>query len=212
MKKQILSVITAMLFSGSYLVADIGVGITANMSSVETSGSETLRHSSKVTNGSHDESVLLPEIFIEAISDIGTFGISYIPVQEMGTKTRSDTNSDGDTGSYKAEAELENHIMLYTDLNLGEAYGQTFYVKAGVSIATIATSEALNSGSTYGNDDVFGFTGGLGFKADLGSNLYYKVEGTYTEYDTYNGQSTADNKVEADTDIYSGKVSLGYKF
>ena len=201
MKKQILGVITAMLFSGSYLVADIGVGITANMSSVETSGSEKLRQSNKVTNGSHDESVLLPEIFIEAISDIGTFGISYIPLQEMGTKTRSDSNADGDTGSYKAEAELENHIMLYADLNLGEAYGQTFYVKAGVSMATIATSEALNSGSTYGNDDVFGFTGGLGFKADLGSNLYYKVEGTYSEYDTYNGQSTANNKVEADTDI-----------
>lgn len=212
MKKQILGVLTAMLFCGSYVAADIGVGVTAHMASVETEGTETLRQSSKKTNGAHDESVLIPEIFIEIVGDGGAMGISYIPLQEMGTKTRSDTNSDGDTGSYKAEAELENHIMLYADINFAEAYGQTFYLKGGVSMATIATTEALNSGSSYGNDDVYGITGGLGFKADLGSNLYYKVEGTYTSYEEYNGQSSADNTIVADTEIYSGKVSLGYKF
>ena len=78
MKKQILGVLTAMLFCGSYVAADIGVGVTAHMASVETEGTETLRQSSKKTNGAHDESVLIPEIFIEIVGDGGAMGISYI--------------------------------------------------------------------------------------------------------------------------------------
>ena len=55
-------------------------------------------------------------------------------------------------------------------------------------------------------------TVGLGAKADFASNLYYKVEGTHTNYDGYSDTSTSLNKVEADTEINSLKVSIGYKF
>ena len=51
--------------------------------------------------------MLVPELFIEFIGDRAAVGLAYIPVQELGSKSRSDSNSDGDTGDYKAEAEVD---------------------------------------------------------------------------------------------------------
>mgnify|MGYP006142313537 CR=1 FL=1 len=213
MKKLILSAITAVLLSSSYVAADVAVGLTATMANVQIDGTETLRNSNKRSNGNNGETVLFPEIFVEVYNDQGAMGIAYIPVQEMGSKSRTDANvGEGDNGTYKAEAELKNHIMFYADLNVVQILGQQFFVKGGLSMASIDTKENLNGGSSYDGDDVYGLTGGLGFKADIGENLYYKVEGTYTEYADYNASSSAGNKIDAETDIFAGKVSLAYKF
>ena len=67
--------------------------------------------------GSHSEDLLVPEVFIEHITDNGgAIGISCIPTRELGNKSRSDTTTTGDgqdTGTYKAKAELKNFIMIY---------------------------------------------------------------------------------------------------
>jgi len=199
------SVMTTSAFS------EMGMGITANYASVDTSGTETLRDSANKTSTSVTEDIVIPEIFVEAIGDAGAFGIAYIPAQALGSKSRSDTNSEGDTGTYKAEAELDQHVMIYADLNLGEVYGSTVYAKGGLSHAKIKTTEALNSGSSYPDKDVLGLTFGLGAKGDFGGSYYYKIEGTYTEYDSYDANS-ASNKIEADTEVTSVKASIGYKF
>ena len=66
----------------------------------------------------------LDEIFIETFDDSGlAFGISYIPTRDMGSKSRSDTNSEGDTGTYKAAAELDNVVQIYTDVLLPICFG-----------------------------------------------------------------------------------------
>ena len=105
----------------------------------------------------------------------------------MGSKSRSDTNSEGDTGTYKAAAELDNVVQFYVDYPFADAYGATIYGKVGVQHATIKTLESLNSGSTYPNEDVLGFTLGLGAKGDIpyGNNLYYKTEVAYTDFEEY---------------------------
>ena len=80
--------------------------------------------------------------------------------------------------------------------------------------ATIETLESLNSGSTYPNQDVLGLTIGLGTKADLENNFYYKAEATYTNFEDY--ESTSDdstgNKVEAELEDIAIKFSIGRKF
>lgn len=214
MKKTIISVIASLmvLTQTSVFAGDFAMGITANLSSIDTEGSETLRQSGNVTKASHEENVTVPEIFVEVVSDGGAFGLAYIPVQELGTKSRTDSNDDGDSGTYKADAELSSHVMLYADINMGEAYGATVYGKVGVSRANIKTSESLNSGSTYGDQDVFGLTIGLGARNDLMGNYFYKIEGTYTDYEEYKDTSTVNNSVQAETEIMSAKFSLGYNF
>ena len=77
------------------------------------------------------------------------------------------------------------------------------------------TLESLNSGSTYPNQDVFGYTLGIGAKGDLPiANTFYKADLTYTDFETYSAADEAGtgNKVDADLEDVAVKLSIGYKF
>ncbi len=215
MKKLATIVLSLFLFGAAK--AEIGIGITGGYHMLDTSGTETTRSSGEKNTGSHSEDVLVPEVFFEATADNGvTVGVAYIPTREMGSKSRSDTNSDGDTGTYKAEAELDNVVQIYTDIPLTSAFGYDLYAKLGIQHATISTLESLNSGSSYPNKDVLGYTLGLGTKGDLpyGNNLYYKFDVTYTDFEDYaaDSDSSPANKVEAELEDIAAKLSVGYKF
>ena len=211
--KKIIAILTPMfLFVTVVAKAEVGVGVTGAFHSFDGSGTETTRTSLQKNTGSHTHNVLVPELFVEAISDSGlTIGMSYIPTRSMGSKSRSDTNSNGDTGTYTAKAELKNVAQIYADVPLGS---YPVYVKLGVQHVTLATLESLNSGTTYPDADLMGFTYGLGHKGDLpyGDNLYYKLEVTYTDFDSYSNSASTGNTLAADFDDTAGKISIGYKF
>ena len=214
MKKLITSISYLLFLTLVSAKAEIGIGISGAMHLIDGTGSETTRTSNQVNSGSHDETATVPEVFIEAINDNGlAVGISYIPTRDMGSKSRSDTNSDGDTGTYKAKAELDNVIKFYTDIPAGSIAGYPTYIHFGIQHVTLTTLESLNSGATYPNKDLLGATVGLGTKGDLpfGNNLYYKGEVTYTNFETYEADG-AGNKVSADLEDYAARLSIGYKF
>ena len=158
-------------------------------------------------------------MFLEAVLDNGgALGISYIPTRELGSKSRTDT-SDGtgsESGTYKAEAELDNVIQAYVDVPFTDLYGGTLYGKLGIQHATVTTLESLNSGSAYPDQDLFGYTVGLGVKGDLpyGDGLIYKLDATYTDFEDYSA-GAADgngNKITADLEDVAVKISLGKRF
>jgi len=218
MKKYVTTVLTFLFISSQAVKAEVGFGITGALHMFEASGTETTRTSLEKNSGTHSEDVVVPELFLEATGDDGAaIGISYIPTRDVGSKSRSDTNSEGDTGTYKAEAELDNVLQLYVDipttLNLA---GYDIYAKVGIQHATIKTLESLNSGSTYPDQDLLGYTLGIGTKGDLafGNNMYYKAEATYTDFEDYSAddESSTGNKVEADLEDIAFKFSIGYKF
>ena len=219
MKKLFSIVSSLILVSTITAYAEIGMGISGTFISIDGDGTETTSSSGEKNTGSHSEEVGVPELFIEAVTDNGgAFGISYIPTRELGSKSRTDT-SDGtgsESGTYKAEAELDNVIQVYADIPVIDAYGALIYGKVGVQHATITTLESLNSGSTYPDEDVMGLTIGIGAKGDLnfGNNLYYKAEVTYTDFEDYEADSTSDpsNRVEAELEDTAVKFSIGYKF
>ena len=217
MKKLTTIVLSFLFLTFNAAKAEFAVGITGALHSFDVSGTETTRTSGEKNTGSHSEDVMVPELFLETASGSGIeVGISYIPTREMGSKSRSDSNSDGDTGTYKAEAELDNVIQIYADIDLAEVGGYPVYAKIGVQHATITTLESLNSGSSYPDQDVTGFTIGLGTKGDVPTldNAFYKAEVTYTDFEDYsaNSDSTPANKVEADLEDIALKLSIGYKF
>lgn len=216
MKKLVSLISSLFLISIVSANAEMGIGISGAAHMIDGSGSETTRTSNQVNNGSHDEVAIVPELFIESIADSGlTVGLSYIPTREMGSKSRSDTNSEGDTGTYTAKAELDNVIKFYADIPTGgQILGGDMYVHVGVQHVTVSTLESLNSGSTYPNRDLLGGTIGFGAKGDLpfGNNLYYKSEITYTNFETYEASSNAGNKVVADLEDVAARLSIGYKF
>ena len=217
MKKLTTILLSFLFISLQSVKADMGIGITGAAHMFDVSGTETTRTSGESNPGSHSETAVIPELFIEALLDNGgAVGLAYIPTRNMGSKSRSDTNSDGDTGTYKAEAELDNVFQIYADIPTSlSLVGNDIYAKVGLQHATINSLESLNSGSTYPNQDVIGYTLGLGTKGDLPvSNLYYKADLTYTDFEDYNAESDSSpaNKVTADLEDVAFKLSIGYKF
>lgn len=216
MKKNIAIFLSFIFISFQAVKAEMAVGITGALHMFDVSGTETTRTSGEKNPGSHSEEAIVPEIFIESANDGVNFGLAYIPTRDMGSKSRSDTNSAGDTGTYKAAAELDNVVQLYADIPVSAYAGADVYVKLGVQHATITTLESLNSGSTYPNEDVFGYTLGVGAKGDLpyGNNLFYKADLTYTDFEDYSASDEAGtgNSVEAELEDIAFKLSVGYKF
>ncbi len=214
--KKIITVFLSFIFIAFQSAkADIAVGLTGALHMLDASGTETTRTSNEKNTGSKTNDVMVPEIFVEAVYDNGgAIGLSYIPTRELGSKSRSDSNSAGDTGTYKANAELDNVVLAYADIPLTEVGGFPIYGKVGVQHATIVTLESLNSGSEYPDEDVLGFTLGIGTKGDLGGNTYYKAEATYTDFEDYEAGATDGNgnKVEAQLEDIAIKLSIGYKF
>ena len=214
MKKLISIVSSLILVSTVTAYAEVGIGISGAMMSIDGDGSETTRTSNQVNKGSHSKTVTVPEVFVELLMDNGgALGVSYIPTRDMGSKSRSDTNSEGDTGTYTAKAELDNVVKFYGDIPMGSFAGGTSYLTLGLQHVELATLESLNSGATYPDKNLFGYTVGLGLKGDVpyGSNLYYKGEVTYTDFETYEADG-AGNKVKADLDATAARFSIGYKF
>ena len=214
MKKNIAIFLSFIFLACQSAKADMAIGITGAMHSFDVSGTETTRTSGQTNTGDHSEDVVVPELFVETGSDGVTFGLSYIPTREMGSKSRTDSG-DQSAGTYKAEAELDNVVQLYIDYSVTEYNGAEIYLKGGIQHATIVTLESLNSGSTYPNADVFGYTLGIGAKGDLPvANTFYKADLTYTDFQDYSSMSDGNtgNKVEADLEDIAVKLSVGYKF
>ena len=213
MKKNIAIFLSFIFLACQSAKADMAIGITGAMHMFDVSGTETTRSSGQKNTGYHSEDVIVPELFVETGGDGVTFGLSYIPTREMGSKSRTDSNSAGDSGTYKAEAELDNVVQLYVDYTVTEYNGAEIYLKGGIQHATIVTLESLNSGSSYPDKDVYGYTLGLGAKGDLPyGSTFYKLDLTYTDFEDYEGVSDGNNKVVADLEDTAVKLSIGYKF
>ncbi len=217
MKKYITIFLSLLFISFQSAKAEMAIGFTAGYHMLDASGTETVRQSGAKNDGSHSEDVLVPEIFIEGYGDNGAaFGLAYIPTRDVGSKSRTDTatNTGDDAGTYTAEAELENVVQVYVDYPVSEYMGSNVYVKVGIQHATIATLESLNSGSTYPNKDVLGLTLGVGAKGDLayGDGLFYKADLTYTNFEDYEADSSANNKITAELEDVALKFSVGKRF
>ena len=215
--KRIITILLSFLFiSFQSVKADIGMGLTGALHMFDATGTETTRTSNQKNSGSHSDKVVVPELFVEVVYDNGgAIGISYIPTRDVGSESRSDSNSGGDTGTYTAEAELDDVVQIYADIPTAlSVRGYDIYAKVGVQHVTLVTLESLNSGSTYPDEELLGYTLGLGTKGDLayGNNLYYKAEATYTNFEDYEATATAGNKVEAELEDIALKFSVGYKF
>ena len=201
--------------------AEKRIGVSAAFTQFSSDGSETMKSSGTKTSKTHDETVVVPSIFIEAANDNGlAIGLDFMPVEAelgSGTNARTDTDTDdaSDTaGDNKVSAELTSHTTLYLSKSLGDSGA---YLKGGVAMATIDTTETLATGSAYGNEDVTGMLIGLGFNRDNANGTFFRTELTYTDYDDVSINGTADsdgvkNKIDADIDAIAFRISIGKAF
>ena len=219
--------ILAMTFTTSVFAWSIGFGVTGTAIAVSAEGAET-----EATNGTETESSLqkanasnntaIGSIFAEYTFDLAngiTFGFDYIPGSAKVNSrklTRSETaegkGASGDSSGatdYTAQAEIENHMMAYAEVGVYEG----LYLTAGLAQMDVITLESGNTNSgTYGNKTIDGLMLGLGYKGEFSENLYYKVSGAYTDYDSFTLTSSTSNVISAELDTLKASFSLGYRF
>ena len=94
---------------------------------------------------------------------------------------------------------------MYANYN----FGGTYFAKVGVAAVTLNTTESLATGSSYGNEDIYGGVIGVGTQEDN-----HRFELVYTDYEDISITSstartgvTTNNKIEADLDTIAFKYS-----
>ena len=218
MKKTILVIMISMLTFVGKAYAEISYGVSASLTQIDASGTET--EGGEKNSGDADNLVVVPSLFVEyGFSDAISVGLDYIPLSadvSKNTKSRTDveTSVSGTTTTtttsrtQKAQAELTNHTTLYASYMLTDSV----FLKAGVAYVELDATESLGTGSKYGSEDVYGGVIGIGTKAD---NM--RVEVLYTDYEDINLKSsvartgvTTNNTIDAELDTLQLKVSYAF--
>ncbi|MDA9091867.1 hypothetical protein N9J56_01095 [Pelagibacteraceae bacterium] len=225
LRNMLIAAIAIAGLSTSAFAGSIGIGVAGSLAVVEASGTEKDKDGTadtSVRNAEASNNAYIGEFFGEYSFDNGfTLGVSYIPGSaDVSSKTVSRTDTSNaevpvrttDNVTRKGSAEVSKHLTYYAAIPLG---GAGLYGKLGMVTMDVTSNEVKAVGGGYGNTDADGILYGLGFKADLGESMYYKIEGTTTEFDTITiNSATADkgNSISADLDVTKLTLAVGYAF
>ena len=218
MKKTLLVIMITMLTFVGKSYAEMTYGVSAALTKINADGTET--EGVETNDGSADHIVIIPSLFAEyAYSDTISIGLDYIPMKadvSDKAKSRSDvetsvtgtTTTTTTSRTQSAQAELSNHVTLYSNYMLTD----TAFVKAGVAFVQLDTQESLGTGSNYGNEDIYGAVIGIGSKQ---GNSRFEI--VYTDYEDVSLTSTVartgvttNNKIDADLDTLAFKYSYAF--
>jgi opacity protein-like surface antigen len=145
-------------------------------------------------------------------------GLDYVPFKaEIDSKSFSDTSLEATTtgtGTRRAKLELENYATLYLQptykISGGTAvYGKVGYIHGDVKISG---SNAATSSTIDAKDTLNGYVFGLGVQHNINKNVFVRLEGNFTAHDDVTATDSKGTKFTADSEMYAGKLSIGYSF
>jgi hypothetical protein len=209
------------------------VGLTGQATAVYGNVEETLKDSGVKTAdealGAFSYASGFAEVSLEAIMGL-TLGLEYSPdLMEFPTADRvltptavevggnvADTTTGDDSGTQIIKASVEEAITMYVAMPI---MGSGLHIKLGHTQATLKTEENLATGSTYKDVDLDGTSVGMYYDGDIGDKAFYRVEGSYTEYDDLKvsgsevgGTALSFNSITAELGGVAAKLSLGLRF
>lgn len=211
--------------TGPLMAGGLGIGIQGAIVGVETTGSETLKSNSTVSTAEEGAIGAVPSGFVQwTFGDDGfVIGVEKIPGSlQLGHKERvgPDLTSANDpnertTDTVKvtniAKANIQEHYGVYLETpSLGGVF-----LKVGYQEATINTDENLQTGASYDDETVTGYSYGLGFRGVSENGLLLKLQAEYIDFDDVSFQSKGSDAVttiKAEPEAYALKISLGYNF
>ena len=175
---------------------------------------------------SGDANFPFASIFVEYVKTMDksldlVVGLDYVPFKaEIDDKSFSDNDkrtgqtAAGVDGTRTAKLELKNYATLYLQptykIGGGTAvYGKVGYIHGDVKItgSNTATGSTINA-----TDTLNGYTVGLGVQHNIDKNLFVRLEGNYTDHDTVTATDSLATKYSANSEMYAGKISIGYSF
>ena len=192
--------------------AQVSLGINVKGVSLDAKGSETTSDQTR----QETLEAIVGSVFAEyKIMDLFSIGVEMIPYDiESETVTNNRDGETVDTGNSTVQVDLESNVGVYLMIPLGD---QGVYVKGGYTHSDVITNENMNTGTKYGNDDLWGQHVSLGFERDV-MDATVRLEGTYSDYenvkiggaDNENGQGNI--VTVSGMDGYSVGVSLVKSF
>ncbi len=231
MHKYILAIITTFcLITSNAFAGSFGMGVAGTMASVSAEGSESEDTNTGTDNSVRDATAgnefVLGSVYAEysfGDSEVFTFGVDYIPGSaDVNRKTleRTDTTADGNEaqqqdGKRTANAELSDHITYYAELGkMNGIYGKVGF--AQVDVETKDTETHAGTSGLYPDKTLDAWTYALGYKGEFGERGIFKIEGFFTDYDSYsatnNSGKTSTKTVKADLDVVGASLRVGIKF
>ena len=221
LKIALVAIVSSFLMVISSNAVEKRIGIAAGFTSVNATGTETLKDTAVKSDSDAGANAIIPSIFVELATDNGFgLGLEHVPGStDVNSKVRSRTldhaGTGTDSGTNKASAEIDGLTSIYVI----KTFGSGFFVKAGQTTTTVNTKETLSSGSTYKNVDVDGMVLGLGINKTTDTGFFYRVSGEYTDYDSIkltsevaDAVSGTRNTVSADVDTVAFKLAIGKAF
>ncbi len=231
-KKIIPAALLLTSISSVALADNWNVGASASYANIDGTASDTQVTGAGVrvaqTRGGKSADADFPfgSIFVEYAKTLNKdldliIGLDYVPCKaEIDSRSFTDRSLEGDadgnsvTGVRKAKLELENYATLYLQptFKVGggtSVYGKVGYIHGDVKItgSNTATSSTINA-----KDTLNGYTVGLGVQHNINKNLFVRLEGNYTDHDTVTATDSKQTTFTADSEMYAGKISIGYSF
>ena len=220
LKITLIAVISSVLMVLPSNAVDFRIGVAAQFAQIESSGSETLKDTAKVTSTTVEANAIVPSLFAELAMDNG-FGVGIDHISGASdlvgsSKTSNNGASTGeDTGSQVASAEVDGITAMY----FIKSFDNGLFIKAGTASADINTKETLATGSTYGNKSVDGTHYGIGYERSNDSGLFVRTMYEHTDFDTITltgtevgGTASSFNTIKANVDVTAIKFAVGKKF
>jgi opacity protein-like surface antigen len=229
-KKVIPAALLLTSMSSAALADNWNVGLSASIATIDGTAKDTQTNNAGTivaqTRGATGGDATFPfgSVFLEYAKTIDKeldiiIGLDYVPFKaEIDSKSFSDSSieaaTDATTGVRKAKLELENYSTLYIQPTYKIGGGTAVYGKAGyihgdvkISGSNTATGSTIN-----GKDTLNGYIVGLGIQHNIDKNLFVRLEGNFTAHDDVTATDSKGTKFTADSEMYAGKLSIGYSF
>jgi opacity protein-like surface antigen len=229
-KKVIPAALLLTSMSSAALADNWNVGLSASIATIDGTAKDTQTNNAGTivaqTRGATGGDATFPfgSVFLEYAKTIDKeldiiIGLDYVPFKaEIDSKSFSDSSIEAataaTTGVRKAKLELENYSTLYIQPTYKIGGGTAVYGKAGyihgdvkISGSNTATGSTIN-----GKDTLNGYIVGLGIQHNIDKNLFVRLEGNFTAHDDVTATDSKGTKFTADSEMYAGKLSIGYSF
>ena len=216
--------------SSAALADNWNVGLSASIATIDGTAKDTQTNNAGTivaqTRGATGGDATFPfgSVFLEYAKTIDKeldiiIGLDYVPFKaEIESKSFSDSSIEAataaTTGTRTAKLELENYATLYIQPTYKIVGGTAVYGKAGyihgdvkISGSNTATGSTINA-----KDTINGYIAGLGIQHNIDKNLFVRLEGNFTVHDDVTATDSKGTKFTADSEMYAGKLSIGYSF
>jgi hypothetical protein len=225
LRNMLVGAIAIVALSTSAYAGTIGLGVMGSYAAITATGTESDSNGDADTSGrsaAAANDVLVGSVFAEyTLDSYGglTLGFDYVPFEarvsdKAFSRTDANNNADAtdDNVTRSANALISNIYTYYAEIPLASG----IYAKAGITEMDVQTTEVTDDGvSHYGDVNVDGLLIGMGYKTELTSNTYLKLEGTHTQFDSLKLASNITDKgntITADLDVTKLSIGLGMKF